>query len=330
MAHSIRRRDVVTLAAGAAILPLAAHAQQRALPVIGYLHSGTASSDAPLAAAFRRGLAEHGYLEGGNVQILYRYADNQCDRLPALAEDLVRHWVAVIAAMGISNTALTAKAATTTIPIVFVTGGDPVEVGVVASLNRPGGNVTGINILRAELAPKRLELLHEIVPAVASIGYLYNPATTSAEGQRAEIESAARTLGVRLVTATATTPNYIEPAFAMLVNDGIGAFLSGTTTPFVDQRDRILALAAKYRLPAMYADREFVEAGGLLSYGPSLPDAYRLTGTYVGRVLKGDKPADLPVQQSTRFNMVLNLKTAKALGIEVPTATLLRATEVIE
>jgi putative tryptophan/tyrosine transport system substrate-binding protein len=217
----MRRREFIAGLGSVAAWPLAARAQQTTLPVIGFLDSGTAGVGAPYAAAFRRGLAEHGYLEGGNVAILYRYADNQYDRLPALAEDLVSRRVDVIAAMA-ARAAPAAKAATKTIPIIFQIGVDPVRVGLVASLNRPGGNITGINLLRAELAPTRLELLHEIVPAVASIGYLSNPTIATAESQRAQIESAARTLGVRLVTATATTPNEIEPAFVMLVNGGIG------------------------------------------------------------------------------------------------------------
>ena len=324
----MRRRDFIAGLGGAAALPLAAFAQQRALPVIGYLSALTESSSRTYSAAFRQGLGEQGYVEGRNVEILYRWADTQYDRLPGMAADLLGHRVAVIFAN--ANAADFATGTTATIPIVFMVANDPVKSGLVASLNRPGGNATGVSVLVRELTAKRLELLHEIAPAVTSIALLVDPTRPMVEAEIREAEIAAAVLGVRLVTLKASTPSEIEAAFAMLAGLRIGALLAGTDPLFFVQRDQLAALAARHAVPAIYQSREFVDAGGLMSYAANWSDGYRLAGTYVGRILKGEKPADLPVQQATRIEMVLNLKTAKALGIEVPTATLLRATEVIE
>jgi putative tryptophan/tyrosine transport system substrate-binding protein len=281
------------------VWPLVARAQQRALPVIGFL-GGVAESDSEIIVPpFRRGIAEQGYAEGRNVEILYRYPEIQFRRMPELSADLVSRRVAVIFAFGAPG-ALAAKEATRTIPIVFVTGVDPVQAGLVASLNRPGGNVTGTTNLFVELAAKRLELLHEIAPAATSIGYLHDPTVPTVEEPSFKVvETAARTLGVRLVTANASTPNEIESALAMAVGEGIGALLVGEF--FFPWRDQLVALVTHYALPAMYPYRQMVDAGGLISYGPSIPDSVRLAGTYVGRILKGEKPADLPVQQSARI-----------------------------
>jgi len=310
-------------AATSAFWPLAARAQQRALPVIGYLSSG---SPAYLTIAFRQGLSEQGYVEGRNVEIFFRSGYNV---LPTLAAELVRQRVALIFAETDAG-ALAAKAASATIPIVFAIGGDPVELGLVASLNRPGGNITGMSFQNTELVAKQLQLLHEIVPAVTSIGYLVNPTNaTEVETRTKEAENAARILGVGLTILKASAPGEIEAAFAILAGQRIGALLVDGDPLFGTHSDQLAALAARHAMPAL-SSREFVEAGGLMSYGTSIADAFRLAGTYAGRILKGEKPADLPVQLSTRFEMVLNLKTAKTLGIEVPTATLLRAKEVIE
>jgi len=314
---------------GAAAWPLAARAQQPALPVIGYLSTLTQEADRRTLAAYRRGLGEQGYVEGRNVEILYRYREGEewePDRVSAVIEDLVHHGVAAIYIEGGPLFVRLAKAATATIPIVFVNGTDPVESGIVASLNRPGGNVTGIYFRAQELTAKRLELMHELVPAVTSIGFL-----SGAAGPQ-EAEAAARILGVRLTILEARTASAIEPAFTIFAEQRIGALLVGFNVQAQGLRARpqIVELAARYRLPAIYAARDAVEAGGLMSYGASVADATRIAGGYTGRILKGERPADLPVQQSTRFEMVLNLKTAKALGLEVPQAVLLRADEVIE
>jgi putative tryptophan/tyrosine transport system substrate-binding protein len=296
------------------------------VPVVGYLGGSMKSLSVP---AFRQGLGELGYVEGQNVEILYHNAQFQYDRLPALAADLVRRRVAVIFAAE-TQAAVPAKLATATIPIVFSIGGDPVELGLVASINRPGGNVTGVTFRTQELTAKRLELLHEIVPAAMPIGLLVNPTNNTVKAEIGVAEAAARVLGVRLVIQNASNRKEIDPAFAILVEQRIGALLVSNDLLFGVQGAQIVALAARHAVPAIYARRGEVEAGGLMSYGANLSDARRLAGTYVGRILKGEKPAELPVQQSTRFEMVLNLKVAKALGIEVPTATLLRADAVIE
>jgi putative tryptophan/tyrosine transport system substrate-binding protein len=325
----MRRREFIAGLGGAAAWPVAARAQQRSMPVIGYLDAGSEGARVPFTAAFRQGLGEQGYVEGQNVEILYRWAESRYDRLPALAADLVRRRVSVIHAQA-TPSALAAKSATSNIPIVFSLGIDPISLGLVASLNRPGGNVTGVTMLTQEQTTKRVELLHEIVPPATSIGLLVNPAGPQTENETRETEIAARILGMHLTILNANTPSEIEAAFANLVRQRIAALLLGSDTLFVEQRDQVVALAAHFAVPAIYPLRDFVDAGGLMSYGASWHDAWRLAGSYVGRILNGDKPGDLPVQQSTRFEMVLNLKTAKALGIEVPTPTLLRADEVIE
>jgi putative tryptophan/tyrosine transport system substrate-binding protein len=323
-----RRRIMAMLGGAMAAWPLAARAQQPAMPAIGYLDQ---SDNNPFIAALRQGLGEQGYVDGRNVEILYRSADAQYDRLPALAADLVGRRVAVIVSRG-GTASQAATAATSTIPIVFVTGGDPVELSLVVSLNRPGGNTTGASFLTSELTAKRLELLHEIVPAATLIGFLVNPTNAVDEADRREAEIAARILGVRLVIANASTAGEIEAAFAILVEERIGALLIAGD-PLFTKGHQVVALAARHAVPAIYETRGNVEAGGLMSYGAratDISDLHRLTGTYTGRILKGEKPANLPVQRSTRTEMVLNLKTAKTLGIEVPTSILLRADEVIE
>jgi putative ABC transport system substrate-binding protein len=325
----MRRRQFIAGLGSVTAWPLAARAQSRNVPVIGYLDAGSESARAPFTAAFHRGLGERGYIEGRNVEILYRWAGSRYDQLPALAADLVLRQVAVIHAQS-TPAALAAKSATATIPVVFSLGSDPVSLRLVASLNRPGGNVTGVTFLAQDLTAKRLALLHEIVPLVTSIGILANPSGPQTEAEVQEAQSAARILGVRLTILNATTPTEIDAAFAILIGQGIAALLVGVDTLFVEQRDQLARLVARYPVPAIYPFRDFVDAGGLISYGPSWLDAWRVAGTYVGRILNGEKPGDLPVQQSTRIETVLNLKTAKSLGIEVPTPTLLRADEVIE
>ncbi|HEY7297367.1 MAG TPA: ABC transporter substrate-binding protein [Xanthobacteraceae bacterium] len=333
MTISIRRRQFLGAAACAAAWPFGARSQQAGVPVIGYL-SGLARTPANQyrVAAFRQGLSEQGYVEGRNVEILYRWADTHFDRLPALAAELVDRRVAVIVATTGSLTALAAKSATTIIPIVFAIGRDPVEVGLVASLNRPGGNITGVTFLVGTLLAKRLQLLQEMVPGAASVGFLVNPedGTQFVAAEITEIETAARTLGVHLNIAKASTPGQIEPAFASLAGQRIGALLVAGDTLFSVERALITDLSARYAIPASYGTREIVTAGGLMSYAASFSDAWRLTGTYAGRILKGEKPADLPVQQSTKVELVLNLKTAKALGLAVPLSVRALATEVIE
>jgi putative tryptophan/tyrosine transport system substrate-binding protein len=324
----MQRREFIAGLGSAAAGPLAARAQRRPVPVIGYLSSLTEGDR--LRAAFRQGLSQQGYVEGQNVEIVYRWAETRNDRLPALAAELVSRQVYAIFANGVPAAALAAKSATSTVPIIFATGADPVKVGLVASLNRPGGNATGVSFPIRMLVAKRLELLHEIVPAATTVGFLDNPTLDDVETRIREVETAARVVGVHLAVANARTPGEIEKAFAMLVEQRMGALLESGDPLFTINRVQVVALAARHGVPAIYADRDPVESGGLMSYGPSLLDAWRLAGTYVGRILKGEKPADLPVQQSTRFEFVLNLKTAKALGLNVPTATLLRADEVIE
>jgi putative ABC transport system substrate-binding protein len=326
----VRRRDFIAVLGGAAAWPLAARAQ-RPLPVIGYLTALAQNAiNEHFAAAFRDGLSEYGYIERQNVEILYRSADYRYDRLPELAADFVGRRVAAIVTRG-GPAALAAKAATATIPIVFALGEDPVTLGLVPRLNRPGGNITGITFRIEELTAKRLELLHEIVPTAPSIGFLVYPTSPIAETQIRDAEAAARRFGVTLMVLDTKNTADIGQALAHLAAQRVRAFMPAADQFFdIVQSAQIAALAARYSLATIYPNRENVETGGLMSYGPSLPDAFRIAGTYVGRILKGEKPADLPVQQSTRIEMVLNLKTAKALGIEVPTVTLLRADDVIE
>jgi ABC-type uncharacterized transport system substrate-binding protein len=326
----VKRREFISLLGGAAAWPLAARAQQPAMPVIGFLGSSSAAEWGPFVAAFHRGLKETGYVEGGNVTIEYRWADGQYDRLPALAADLVRRQVAVILAAGSPAPALAAKAATATIPIVFSLGIDPVQFGLVASLNRPAGNITGVNFLVGHLAEKALGLIHELIPNVAVGAMFVNPNNPNADSVTRNARETARSLGLQIHILNAGTESEIDAAFASLVEQRIGMLLSGADPFFLGRRDQFVALAARHAVPAIYFAREFVSAGGLMSYGTSISDAYRRAGVYTAKVLKGVKPADLPVEQSTRFEFVINLKTAKALGLNVPDRLLALADEVIE
>jgi putative tryptophan/tyrosine transport system substrate-binding protein len=323
----IRREFIRLLGGAAAAWPVAARAQP-ALPLIGFLNAASAEQWAPFVSAFRLGLGETGYTEGNNVSIEFRWANEQYDRLPALAVDLVRRQPTVIVANHVSAPA--AKAATATIPIVFTTAVDPVQLGLVASLARPGGNLTGVTTLNMELLPKRLELLHQVSPAATVLGLLVNPTNSDSETVVRDTRAAARTLGLDLHVVKASTEDGFEYAFASLAQEGVGGLVIGPDPFFVSRSERLAGLALRHRLPAAFEFRQFVAAGGLLSYGGSLADVYRLAGVYAGRVLKGEKPGDLPVQQSTRVELITNLKTAKAFGIEIPPALLARADEVIE
>jgi ABC-type uncharacterized transport system substrate-binding protein len=326
----IRRREFITMLGGATAWPLAAGAQQGATPTIGYLSTRSPSEAKYVTDAFTQGLNENGYVEGRNLAIEFRWADLQYDRLPALASDLVRRQVAVIAAVGGSHSGLAAKAVTSTIPIVFVSAGDPVTFGLVTSLNRPGGNVTGISMITVALAPKRLELLHELVPVPAAIAMLVNPTSPYVEAETADVKASARVLGRQLRVLNAGTAQEIDAAFATLVQQRAGGLLVSGDPFFDSERDRLVALAAHYSVPAIYQWREFATIGGLISYGTSILDAYRQAGVYVGKILKGATPADMPVLQPTRFETVVNLKTAKALGVAVPDKLIVAADEVIE
>jgi putative ABC transport system substrate-binding protein len=326
----MKRRDFISLLGGAATWPLAARAQQSAMPVVGFLDNGSPNTSALDVDAFRKGLSENSYVEGQNVTVEYQYLEGQYDRLPALVADLVRRRVAVIATVGI-NDALAAKAATTTIPIVFAAGDDPVKLGLVASYNRPGGNATGIDIFSGEVVAKRLGLLHELVPKADRIAVLVNPANpTVAETTLREVQEAARVIGLQIHVLNATTIGEIDAAFATLAHDRPDALFVAGDAFFNSRRVQFATLAARDRIPAAYGYRDFVAAGGLMSYGTDLADAYHQVGVYTGRILKGAKPADLPVVQSTKFEFVINLQTARALGIEVPSGVLSIADEVIE
>ena len=326
----MKRREFITLLGGAASWPLAAGAQQPAMPVIGFLGSELPDLYVDRLRAFRQGLNEASFVEGRNVAIEYRWAEGRNDRLPGLADDLVRRRVTVMVATT-TPAVLAAKAATTTIPIAFLTGTDPVAMGVVASLNRPGGNMTGVSNLSTAMGAKQLELLHAVVPSTTVIALLVNPTDPIiVETLSKDLQTAARAIQREILVVSASTEREIDTAFTTLVQRKVGALVVGNDPFFNARPDQLVALAARHAVPAIYPYREFVAAGGLMSYGSSLADAYRLVGVYAGRILKGEKPADLPVQQSTKVELVLNLKTAKALGITLPISLLGRADEVVE
>jgi putative ABC transport system substrate-binding protein len=326
----MKRRNFIMLLGGAAAVawPLAARAQQTALPVIGFLSGRTPEESADDAAAFRQGLNEMGYIVGRNVAIEYRWAEGQYDRLPALAADLIAHKVTVLSVFG-PPTALAAKAATVTIPIVFSVGVDPVDIGLVASLNRPGGNLTGVTLLTASLGAKRVGLLRELIPKADLMAVLVN---TTSEGmtQAKDVQDAARKAGLRAIVLNAATDADIDAAFATLSRQRIGGLMVGGDQFLDTRRDRIVALAARHSMPTIYHRRDFVAGGGLMSYGTSIADVYRQVGVYTGRILNGEKPADLPVLQPTKFELVINLRTARALGLTIPPGILAIADEVIE
>jgi putative ABC transport system substrate-binding protein len=324
-----KRREFITLLGGVAAWPLAARAQQP-VPVIGFLHSASADAFVRQVAVFQQGLRDNGYVEGQNLVIEYRWADGRSDRLATLAADLVRRDVAVIAALGGNNPTLAARAATRTIPIVFNTGADPVRSGLVPSLSRPGGNVTGVSFLVEELGAKTLGLLHELVPKAMVIGVLINPSNPEAERETMMMQEAARTLGLRLEIIRSATANEIDNAFPILLERRVGALIVIADPFFGSRTAQLVELAARDRIPTAYYRREYAEAGGLMSYGTSANEAYRQVGNYVARILKGTKPAELPVYQVVKFEFLINLKTAKALGLEVPPGLSARADEVIE
>jgi ABC-type uncharacterized transport system substrate-binding protein len=328
--HIGRRKFLATLGGAAAAWPLAARAQQSRMPVIGFLNGTSREGYGRFLSAFLQGLSEIGYVENRNVTIEYRWAEGHYDRLPGLAADLVSRRVNVIAATSTPANRI-AVAATTTIPIVFTTSSDPVEFGLVASLNRPGGNVTGAATMNVEVSSKRLELLHETIPPDTIIVELVNPNNPNVERQSRDLLAAARTVGRQILAVSAATKSDIEAAFAHLLEQRqLGALIVNTDAFFFSQRDQLVALAKRYAIPAIFDRREFAEAGGLMSYGGSVTDVYRLAGIYAGRILSGEKPADMPVQQSTKVELVINLKTARALGLDVPPTLLARADEVIE
>jgi putative ABC transport system substrate-binding protein len=327
----LRRRQFLMLLGGAAAAwPLAARAQQPAIPLVGFIRTTSADDSAKLVEAFRRGLSDIGFVEGRNVAIEYRYAQGQVDRLPALAADLVSRRVAVLVATGGTISARAAKGATTTIPIVFTTGDDPVKAGLVASLNRPGGNLTGVSQFGSRLGAKRLQLMHELVPAASLIGLLINPKNPDSADEAKDVQDAAAALSLQALVLNASDENGIDAAFAKLVERRAGALVLAGDTYFTSQRGRLAMLSAQFRIPTADTVREFVDAGGLVSYGASLAGIYRQAGVSAGRILKGDKPADLPIQLPTAFELVINLKTAKALGLDVPPHLLATVDEVIE
>ena len=329
MTAKMKRRAFITLLGGAAAWQLAARAQQ-AMPVIGFLSAASASTVGISVANFQKGLSETGYFEGRNVAVVYRWAEGRYDRLPALASELVAHNVNVIIAGGGTVAAQAAKAASSTIPIVFMGGGDPIEDGLIKSLNHPGGNVTGVNQFASVLIAKRLELLREMVPKIAAIGVLTNSTNPNSKPELKDLQVAATALGCAVHVASATTEREIEPALEQVIAQGAGALVIGTDALFVSRRVQVVSLVARHALPASYTIREYTEAGGLMSYGANRADLWRQVGVYAGRILKGESAANLPVLQPTKFELVINLKTARALGLEVPPTLLARADEVIE
>jgi len=325
----MKRRDFITLLGGAtAAWPLGARAQQAAMPVVGFLSAGSLDGWEPMMAGFQLGLKDMGYVAGQNVAIEYHWMEGRLDRAPAMVAELIRRQVAVIFANTPGN--LAAKAATTTIPIVFTTGGDPVQMGLVASLSRPGGNVTGVTQMNAEVSPKRLALVHELLPTATTIAILVNPASPIAEPQVRELQTAARALGLQLHVLHASTERDFDTVFASLTQMRAGPLVISADS-FFNSRSKLLAeLTLRHAVPAIYEDRAFAVAGGLMTYGGRTPDIYRIAGAYTGRILKGERPADLPVQQGTRVELIINMKTAKALGLSIPLPLLGRADEVIE
>jgi len=326
----MKRREFITLLGGAAAAwPITVRAQQPSMPVIGFLRDARAAGSGFILEGLRKGLAEEGFVEGRNLTIDFAWTEDQSGRLSALAADLVGRHVPVIVSSAL-NATMAARAATSTIPVVFAVNNDPVASGLVASLNRPGGNLTGVSYLSAELGAKRMGLMHEMMPKVTDFAVLAHPNYPSSESLVSDVEAAARSLGLRIEVFNASTESEIEIAFATLSAHRLGALLLANNPLFTTRREHIIALAARYSVPAMYNQWEFASAGGLISYGTSLPDVYRLAGVYAGRILKGDKPADLPVVQPTKFDLVINLKTAKALKLDIPPMLLARADEVIE
>jgi putative ABC transport system substrate-binding protein len=327
----MRRRDFIGLVGSAAVTwPRTARAQRPAVPVIGYLNSGSPAPLRDQLAAFRHGLSSLDYVEGKNLVVEYRWAEDQFDLLPSLAADLVQRHVAVIVAGGGQVAALAAKAATATIPIVFLAGGDPVKGGLVTSLNRPKENITGVSLFTAALHTKRLELLHELAPGVKLVGYFVNPNSRDFGTDTNDVQAAARTFGLNVVVLNTSTSSDFEVAFAGLVRQGVGAIFFGSDPIFQNRRDQIIALASRHKIPAIYVTRAFSESGGLMSYGDNIAAAFNDVGVYVGKILRGAKPADLPVLQPTKFEFVINRKTAKALGLQIPDKFLALADEVIE
>jgi putative ABC transport system substrate-binding protein len=326
--EAMRRREFITLIGGAIAWPFASRAQQQTMPLVGFLNGQTTAGYTHLVAAFKQGLNENGFVEDQNVTIEYRWADGHLDQLPELAAELVRLRPDVLVGTGGAINA--ARAATKTIPVVVSFGGDPVKLGYVTSLNKPGGNVTGVSIFSSDLEAKRLELMNEIVPRGATIGYLYDPSFNFADVGRRNVQTAARTIGREVRIVEASKDADLEKAFTTLAEAHVGGIVMAANALFNNLRDHLLALTTRLKIPAVHETREFVTAGGLMSYGTNLPEVYRQIGIYTGRVLKGEKPADLPVLEPTKFDMAINLRTAKALGIDMPTSILLRANEVIE